>query len=67
MYCVLCFSSKLQARRCAKFCSASGVLCESLPLSRYLSGVAQLRIPAKFEKVVLGCFSDFVCQSLLYA
>ena len=67
MYCVLSFTSKQQARRCVRFCSASGIIAEVLPKSRYYNGVMQVRINSKFESLVYGAFRNFICSSLVYA
>ena len=67
MYCVFSFISKQQAHRCVRFCSASGIIAEILPKSRFYDGKAQVRVNSQFESLVYGAFRDFICSSLVYA
>lgn len=67
MYSVFSFSSKQEARRCVRYCREFGVVVDVLPKSRFYDGVAQLRVNTKFQHLVYGAFSPFICSCLVYA
>lgn len=66
MFAVFAFSSKQQAHRCVRFCSASGIIAEILPKNRHFDGVAQVRTDSKFESLVYGAFGSFISSCLVY-
>lgn len=65
MLSVFGFSSRQEARRCVRFCREFGVVVDVLPKNRFYEGVVQLRVDTKFEHLVYGAFSPFVCSRLV--
>ena len=59
------FSSKQEARRCARYCREFGVVVDVLPKNRFYDGVVQLRVNRKFENLVYGAFRPFICSYLV--